>query len=134
MNNTLAEKLWQRWVVQLLVDLLPSNDKDLISDWYHSFIELYGHRMTLFQALCNTIEMYDTDLWNPSICWKSKLHSDWTMFDNMFVAWIWKEKWNTITYHIHISFWDSFRVQEIDNAPEWDWHTSEDVLFLLSKI
>ena len=44
-----------------------------LSDGYHSFNELYHHRMILFSIICNQ---------NKEISWKSKYHEDGTMFDD----------------------------------------------------
>lgn len=120
--------------VNQAVQKMNPKERKYVSDWYHTFKELYNHRMTIFQALCNTLEKYDTELWNPSSCWKSKLHSDGTMYDNMFIAWIGQESWKTLTYHIHIGFWDTYRVPEIEKAPERDGHDSEDVLWKLMQL
>ena len=38
-----------------------------ISDGYHTFDELYFHRMILFSVICNTYK---------EKAWKSKLHDD----------------------------------------------------------
>ena len=43
-----------------------------ISDGYHTFDELYYHRMILFSVICNQ---------NKKLAWKSWLHDDGTMFD-----------------------------------------------------
>lgn len=141
MENTLAEKLWQRWVAQLTVDLLPDTDKELITDGYHSFKELYDHRVVLFIALCNTLNNIDwllkdhnDGIVDSKMPWKSRFHNDSTMFDGWFIAWIWFDKWDTLTYHLPMSEWDNLNVQDIDFAPEWDWHTSNDVLLKLRKI
>lgn len=141
MENTLAEKLWQRWVAQLTVDLLPDTDKELITDGYHSFKELYDHRVILFIALCNTLDNIDwllidhhDRLVDSKLPWKSKLHADWTMWDNWFIAGIGNEKWDILTYHLPMVEWDNLNAIELPNAPEWDWHTSNDVLLKLRKI
>lgn len=144
MENSLAEKLWQRWVAQLGVDLLSDADKELISDGYHSFKELYSHRITLFITLCNKMNDFDAllkevsngvdSLVDSKLPWKSKFHNDSTMWEGWFIAGIGTEKWNTLTYHLPISEWDNLNVQDIDFAPEWDGHTSDDVLRLLSKL
>lgn len=78
-----------------------------LSDGYHSFNELYYHRMILFSIICNQ---------NKTISWKSKLHDDGTMFENYFIVGI-----NTpdgqFTYHYHIDHWDKFDVIELETAP-----------------
>jgi len=141
MENSLAEKLWQRWVAQLTIDLLPDTDRELISDGYHSFKELYDHRVVLFIALCNTLSnidwlLQDNNDWivDSKKPWKSKLHFDNTMWDGWFIAGIGTEKWDTLTYHLPISEWDNLDVSILSNAPEWDWHTADDVLLKLRDI
>lgn len=93
-----------------------------ISDWYHTFWELYEHRSALFCALLNTTD---------NITFKSRLHYDGTMFGGMFIAWIMLPNWKIITYHLDNKYWDNIRISEIKNAPEWDWHTPNDVIKML---
>lgn len=124
--------------INTAIQELPWKQRSKVSDGYHTFRELYEHRMTLFQALCNALVKRNFDwknIWyQDRNVWKSKLHSDGTMYDNMFIAWIGTIKGQTLTYHIHISYWEDFWVPEIEKAPEWDGHTSEDVLRLLKEI
>lgn len=117
------------------IKLLPEDQKELVSDWYHTFKELYEHRVTLFVSLCNHMERIweMSDSYKP-IAWKSKLHSDGTMYDWWFIAGIWESKWKTLTYHLPISEWDKMDIREIPKAPEWDWHTSDDVIRLLKQL
>lgn len=101
------------------------------SDGYHTFGELYSHRTALLAALVKTL---------PSkITWKSKKHSDGTMFDDMFIVGIDLLE-GTISYHIHMneengdSNWDLFQCKELDKAPVWDgWYTPNDVVERLRK-
>lgn len=52
-----------------------------------------------------------------------------------FIAGINKEKGNQITYHLRKSiYWDKLKVEELDNAPEWDGHTPADVIERLLKL
>ena len=92
------------------------------SDGYHTFNELYHHRAVLFAALQNAY---------PDLSWKSKLHSDGTMFENMFIAGI-NTPAGMYTYHSDMSEWDMFTCAEIEYAPEWDGHKPEDVGRLMS--
>ena len=90
-----------------------------LSDGYHTFNELYHHRAILFSVICNE---------HPDISWKSKLHHDGTMFDGMFIVGI-NTPEGQATYHYDINpYWDMFRVRELEKAPEWDGHTSEQAI------
>jgi hypothetical protein len=102
-----------------------SENKGELSDGYHTFNELYEHRHTLFMALMNTNKHMDF--------WKSKLHSDGTMFDDYFIAGLNEVAGKIITYHLPMSYWDLIDCTVIDKAPEWDGHTSNDVLARLKQ-
>jgi len=100
------------------------------SDGYHTFKELYEHRITLFIALCKQISCdYN------GICWKSKIHSDGSKIDGWFIMGINKEKGKQITYHLPMSKWDECDfVKTLEKAPEFDGHTAEDVLKRLKEL
>ena len=88
-------------------------DMGSISDGYHTFDELYEHRTALFATICNLLR---------GISWKSRLHSDGTMHEGMFIAGI-KTPEGQYTYHCENKYWDMFQMtDEIENAPEWDGH------------
>ena len=95
-----------------------------ISDGYHTFDELYHHRMVLFSIICNQ---------NKERAWKSWKHADGTMFEGYFVVGITTPK-GDYTYHYNKDHWDRFNVKELLNAPEWDGHKQEDIERLLSLI
>ena len=102
---------------------------DNISDWYHTFWELYKHRIHLFIALCKIIEQKNI-LINKELnkIIKSKLHSDWTWFEWWFIIQIETKIWQ-ISYHLPNEYWDECDfIDTVDKANEWDWHTSDDVL------
>ena len=92
------------------------------SDGYHTFDELYHHRMVLFSVICNR---------NIDKSWKSKLHHDGTMYDNYFIVGI-NTSEGQYSYHYHMDHWDMFVVEELDLAPEWDGHEPRDITRLLS--
>lgn len=100
------------------VELSVSGDT---SDGYHTFNELYYHRMMLFAVICNTYK---------DKAWKSKLHADGTMYDNYFIVGVTTDE-GDYAYHYHLDNWDYFNVSEIPNSPEWDGHKPEDVTRLL---
>lgn len=94
------------------------------SDGYHTFNELYHHRAILFSVVCNQ---------NKELAWKSKLHHDGTMFDNMFIVGI-DTPAGQATYHYDIEpYWGMFSVKELDKAPEWDGHTPDEAIQRLSE-
>lgn len=100
-------------------------DTGKISDGYHTFLDLYKHRMALFVALSNTLQRLD----EKQITWKSKLHSDGTMFEgDWFIAGIYHAPGKQITYHLPLTYWDKLKCPELKNAPEFDGHTPDDVI------
>jgi hypothetical protein len=97
------------------------HDIQQISDGYHTIDELYKHRIALFIALmsCNT-----------KISWWSRLHYDGTMFEGYVIAGI-QLPTGMITYHfknMYIEYLKVAGIKELENAPEWDGHTSQDVV------
>lgn len=94
------------------------------SDGYHTFDELYHHRMVLFSIICNQ---------NKDKSWKSMKHDDGTMFDDYFIVGIETEE-GQYTYHYHVDNWEYFDVKEVPFAPEWDGHKPEDITRLLSLL
>ena len=98
--------------------------KGEISDGYHTFNELYDHRMILFAVICNK---------NNSIAWKSWKHHDNTMYDDYFIVGI-NTPSGQYSYHYHKDSWDLFKVPELTKAPMWDGHNPEDVTRLLTLI
>lgn len=95
-----------------------------ISDGYHTFDELYYHRMMLFLVICKQ---------NKEKAWKSYQHHDGTMYDEYFIVGI-TTKQGDYSYHYHQRYWHLFDVKELDKAPEWDGHTPEDITRLLSLV
>src|SRR6188472_1874918 len=76
-------------------------DTNLISDGYHTFAELYEHRIVLYMALCRILD--DTGL---AQVWKSKKHADGSEWAGWFVLGINHEDGQQITYHLPNSKWD----------------------------
>lgn len=94
-----------------------------ISDGYHTFDELYYHRMMLFAIICNQ---------NSDIAWKARKHHDGTMFDeDSFICGI-ETPEGSYTYHYKLEFWDIYQVEELEFAPEYDGHKPSDITRLLS--
>lgn len=94
-----------------------------VSDKWHTFDELYYHRMILFLCL---------QLKYPSLSWKSKLHHDDTMFEDSFIVGM-DTPAGQYSYHYNLKYWDLFdEVKEVERAPEYDGHMPSDVMRLLS--
>ena len=97
------------------------------NDGYHTFTELYDHRITLFIALARALRTHKV--------WRSELHSDGTSFDGWFVLGINDKPGKQITYHLPNSRWEETDFAfTVDRAPEFDGHTAEDVLERLKTI
>lgn len=104
-----------------------------VSDGYHTFDELYDHRITLYIALCRTLNQLDRLPGGPRFdVWRSKRHGDGELCfgtGTQYVLGIYKQPGKQITYHIPIERWNETDFAEtLDRAPEWDGHTSDEVL------
>jgi hypothetical protein len=105
-------------------------DTNRISDGYHTFGELYEHRIELYLALCRYVGIR-----GPALVWKSFLHSDGSMIVGWFILGIFEEAGKQITYHIPEKYWEEAYADAIlDKAPEWDGHTSQDVIQRLRRL
>lgn len=126
-KNTDVE-IKENFINTTLINNIPikkkcEEDKGKISDGYHTFDELYEHRHLLYLNLVKH---------NKEISWKSKLHNDGTMYEDFFILGINLPK-GVITYHLPIKYFDMIDIKELEKAPEWNGHTSKDVLDILEK-
>lgn len=94
------------------------------SDGFHTFDELYYHRAVLFSIIVSAY---------PQLCWKSRKHSDGTMFDNMFIVGI-NTPEGPATYHYYNDLWDLFKCKVIHKAPKWDGHTSQQAIQRIASL
>ncbi len=119
------------------ISVLATNS---VSDGYHTFGELYDHRITLFITLCRLYNKHEAKTkWitgEPHVgVWRSQKHSDNTMFDGWFVMGMGTENGQQITYHLPLSRWDETSFADtIGFAPVWDGHTPQDTLDRLKKL
>ena len=95
-----------------------------ISDGYHTFDELYYHRMILFSLV---VDAYRDK------AWKSWLHEDGTMFDDYFIVGIDTPE-GQYSYHYHKQYWGMFNCNKFVIAPKWDGHEPKDITRLLSLL
>lgn len=92
-----------------------------VSDGYHTFDELYEHRCTLFLAL---LKAYGRS------GWISKVHHDGSEWAGWFIAGMALPA-GDVTYHLPTAMWETAVATGAcvrDRAPEWDGHTSADVV------
>ena len=95
------------------------------SDGYHTFNELYHHRAVLFSVIVKAF---------PGMAWKAKHHHDGTMYDGMFIVGI-ETPDGQATYHYDIDpYWDMFKCEELEYAPEWDGHTPAQAIDRIGKL
>lgn len=109
-----------------------------VSDGYHTMDELYEHRYVLFIALCEMATMAQEQDGQMGIfpeVWRSKLHADGTNYEGYFILGLGKDKGKQISYHLPERLWVNTDFAEtLDNAPEFDGHTSADVLERLKNL
>ena len=128
---------------KLKLNLKEIESKVEISDGYHTFDELYDHRITLYIALCKKLQNW---LYLPGIrnmakdgydkkVWRSKTHSDGSKYYGWFILGINREKGKQISYHVPLKRWkETDFAQTLDKAPKFDGHTSQDVLNRLKTL
>lgn len=118
---------------------------DLVFDGYHTFKELYDHRITLWIALCKALQdwKYPPALRNDfndgydKRVWRSKKHHkrDADMYEGWFVLGYSQEKGGQITYHLPLSRWDECDFAEtLEHAPKFDGHSPSDVIERLKRL
>lgn len=124
---------------KLKLDLKSIENDVEISDGYHTFDELYDHRITLYIALCKRIQDF---IYSPGEryvyhgkdslgkkVWRSKIHFDGSNYKGWFVLGINRNKDEQITYHVPLKRWKETNFAEtLNKAPKFDGHTSRDVL------
>lgn len=124
-------------IVDSITDIILANIPSLkvdgqTSDGYHTFDELYEHRIVNYMALCRTIKQFGS---HHTDVWKSKAHSDGSIWDGWFILGINKNPGEQITYHLPMSKWDDCNFAfTLNEAPEFDGHTSADVLKRIGEL
>lgn len=113
---------------RLLVD-----STDTVSDGFHTFGELYAHRIALFVALCRMIVRSSVQ----KHVWRSKKHhpEDQLMYEGWFIIGIHKEEGKQMTYHLPLSAWEETNFAEtLGHGVKWDGHSPEDVIQRLKTL
>lgn len=110
--------------------IIKDLDTNKISDGYHTFKELYDHRVNLFIIVCKYITLHTL-----IPIWRSIKHSDGSVYKDWFLLGIHKDSGKQITYHVHIDLWPKCHFSEtLDKAPDYDGHSSQDVLDRLNLL
>lgn len=108
---------------------------DGISDGFHTYGELYVHRIELFIALCRKTWEHEFTNAGGGPVWRSRKHSDGSHWEGWFLLGLHTEPGRQITYHLPMSKWEDCRFAEtLDQAPEFDGHSSADVLERLKSL
>lgn len=88
-----------------------------LSDGYHTFDELYEHRCLLFINLC--LSHSDKAYWRPH-------YEGWPLIGMELPS-------GQVTYHVPEKYLPLFERQIGKGGPEWDGHTSNDVIERLTE-
>lgn len=106
------------------VDVFFVGETGDATDGYHSFNELYAHRVFLFILLAKA---------HKDLSWKSQKNADSTStYDGWYLAGMHLPT-GDISYHLPSETWDRLDVEELETAPEFDGYTSIDVLNRLKE-
>lgn len=98
---------------------IKEQDIGQVHDGYHTFNELYAHRVRLFVCLMHA---------HKNRAWWSFLHSDGTQWKGWVIAGI-ETPAGSATYYLPESAVDDLPVgTNIARGKEWDGHTADDVL------
>lgn len=116
-------------------------------DEYHTFDELYDHRITLFIALCKqliskinveNVEGVEISSGIGNDIWRSKRHSNGELCfgtGTQYILGINTENGEQISYHIPIERWEETNfVRTFEIAPDFDGHTPNDVLERIKRL
>lgn len=122
-NQTIRKE--NKYEKKINEDISDLKNADLISDGYHTFKELYDHRIRLFIELCRAMSYH----FHYRI-FRNKVDKDWMilgLYDDT-------KKGTQITYHLPIKYWKECEQFSKTDNPKFDGHTSKDVLKRLEKI
>lgn len=92
-----------------------------VSDGYHTFEELYNHRVALFIALAKA---------HKEKAWIAYANADGSKWDGWFILGIFPEEGKQITYHLPETYLPKleFIKTRYEINPHFDGHKSEDIL------
>lgn len=106
-------------------------DTNLISDGYHTFGELYEHRIVLWITLCKVFKYKANGNGIHRPTWRTRFHSDGSYIEGWFLLGLGENGYYgpQMTYHLPMKYWEKCHfATTLDKAIEFDGHTSVDVL------
>jgi len=122
-DGTGAVKLAQ--LVNAAFSALDAPEMGEVSDGYHTFNELYAHRVRLFSTLMCAF---------PDEAWWSHQHHDGSKWDGWIIAGI-DTPAGPVTYHLPVSEVPMLpEGTELERGKKWDGHTAADVLERLKSL
>jgi hypothetical protein len=103
------------------LNLLQYDQRENISDGYHTFKELYDHRIALWMVV---LSKYKDD---PQAKIYNRLkHNHGSFFDGYFLSLLVIDSNIQISYHLPLKFWQKVAGQKFDRSPiEYDGHTAQ---------
>jgi hypothetical protein len=109
-------------------------DTNLISDGYHTFGELYEHRITLFISLCKVLQetcSYRNGSEDIGEVWRLPVKNGWFLMGMNLTS-----QGGQISYHLPESKWNETDFANFlhEENYEFDGHTGADVLERLKKL
>jgi len=114
-------------------EILFDGDANDVSDTFHTFGELYEHRLALTAALFNEWGKFDIPSHDVHKSWKH--HDGELCFGGGWFIVVAVLPTGQISYHYEAKDWDSFRIPIVEKAKyEWDGHTSNDVIQRLKAL
>lgn len=111
-------------------------DANLLSDGYHTFGELYEHRIRLFIELGRALMVLKKICDTSHEVWISMRHSDNSVLPGWMIMGINTEPGKQLTYHLPDKYWaecTQFAVSKYQ-APDYDGHTGADTLERLKHL
>jgi hypothetical protein len=104
-------------------------DTGEISDGYHTFNELYEFRMLYNAEWFNELARRHNEYGNGPYPVKSTRHGDGELCfgGGWFVVSVDLPS-GQVTNHYQMKDWPLFQIDEVEKAPEWDGHSSQDVV------
>jgi len=102
-------------------------DTNLVSDGYHTFVELYQHRCLLWAYIVSTLGVASMS------GFKTRKNSEGDEWEGWFIAGM-NYPDGQITYHLPDSMWDLVHAPVIERNDRYDGHTSADVVKRITEI